>query len=213
MIVLEDAAQAHGSMFNKIKAGNFRKCAAFSFYPSKNLGALGDGGAIVSNDIELSEKIKVLRNYGLKNKNQSLLPGSNSRLDEIQAAFLRIHLHKLDKNNKRRRLVAFRINKLISNEYIEVLQEGESVFSNYHLFPVLIERRDNFRGFLNSAGINTQIHYPIPIHLQKSIMLTTKKMLSVSEKFCNNVLSLPCFPCMYDKEIEYLTKTINEYKG
>ena len=213
IIVLEDAAQAHGSMFNNIKAGNFGKVAAFSFYPTKNLGALGEGGAIVTNDLELAKRIKILRNYGLINKNLCLFSGSNSRLDEMQAAFLRIRLRELDNNNKRRVSVAHTINQLITNEFIKVLQEEEPVLSNYHLFPILTKYRDKFRNFLNKADINTQIHYSPPIHLHKPIRITNKKTLPISEKFCNNVLSLPCFPYMYDREIEYLTKIINRYKG
>ncbi len=194
--VLEDAAQSHGSTYQNRRTGGLGNAAAFSFYPSKNLGALGDGGAITTNDSELASKLRALRNYGSKQKYVHVEIGLNSRLDELQAAFLSIKLKRLDEDNAQR--------KAIAKIYLEGLAETgltlpkfiNEVDSSWHLFTVHHESRDELQNRLRSAGIETLIHYPIPPHLQ--IAYASRNWPSggfpIAEYSAKNILSLPIGP-------------------
>ena len=211
--VIEDCAQAHGAGRNGKKVGTFGDFGAFSFYPSKNLGANGDAGMVVTNNSELAEKVRLLRNYGFEDRYKSIIRGFNSRLDEIQAALLDFKLTKLDEWNLRR--------KQISNMYIKGL-EGlpiilpSSVTENkhvFHLFVVRVKQREKFMKFLSDEGISTVIHYPIPIHLQPAYKyLNYKKgILPVTEKLAEEIVSLPIFPDLEDNEVEYAIKSIKKF--
>ena len=209
--VLEDCAQAHGAYYNNKIAGSLAHAAAFSFYPGKNLGALGDGGAVTTNDPFLAERIRVLRNYGSKIKYENFLRGYNSRLDEIQSAFLRIKLRELDSDNKHRARIAdyyqlgFKdLNQLI----LPVVAENSSHV--WHLYVVRHPRRDELQNKLANLGVATMIHYPIPPHLQDaySDLGLTKNSLPISEKIHNEVLSLPIGPTMSLEDAEVVVQAL-----
>ena len=214
--ILEDCAQAHGARWNGARAGSFGDAAAFSFYPGKNLGALGDGGAITTGDDSLAELLRVLRNYGSRQKYHNEMKGYNSRLDELQAAFLAVKLLKLDAENESRRKIAlrytdaFRDCPLISPA---VPQEAEPV---WHLYVVRHSRRDIFAEALRRNGIGTLVHYPIPPHRQPAYSDLGKPVgtFPIAEAMANEVLSLPMWPNMptsvQDAVIEAVLKAASE---
>ena len=210
--VIEDCAQAHGAVYNGKKAGNFGHAAAFSFYPTKPLGALGDGGAVVTNDAALAEKIKALHNYGAVKKYTNLYKGCNSRLDEIQAAFLLAKLTCLDDENSKRRSIAVQYLSTIKNGHILLpgvaFNAAEQV---WHLFVVRTRYRDRLQQYMADKGIQTQIHYPIPVHRQQAYSELNNLPLPVTDTLCNSVLSLPLYPDMPPAHINYVTDTINQY--
>ncbi|HRG89718.1 MAG TPA: DegT/DnrJ/EryC1/StrS family aminotransferase [Chitinophagales bacterium] len=210
--VIEDCAQAHGAVYNGKKAGNFGHAAAFSFYPTKNLGALGDGGAVVTNDAALAEKIKALHNYGAVKKYTNLYKGCNSRLDEIQAAFLLAKLTCLDNENSNRRSIAVQYLNTINNGHILLpgvaFNPAEQV---WHLFVVRTRYRDRLQQYMADKGIQTQIHYPIPVHRQQAYSELNNLPLPVTDTLSNSVLSLPLYPDMPPAHINYVTDTINQY--
>ena len=193
--VLEDAAQAHGAFYKNRKAGNLGDAAGFSFYPSKNLGAFGDGGAVTTNDHELAEKILELRNYGSKKKYVNDVIGYNSRLDELQAAFLRIKLQHLDSWNKQRQKIALWYKMKLSETFPELVLPyvPNNVKPCWHLFVVRTKNRDKLKEKLEKNNIATMIHYPIPPHKQKAYKNFNLKSKSfpLAEKLANEVLSLP----------------------
>ena len=164
--LIEDCAQAHGTEYHGKKAGSFGFAWCFSFYPTKNLGAIGDGGIITTNNKNLANKIKLLREYGQKEKNYSIIPGYNSRLDELQAAILRTRLKILNKNINLRIKKARLYNSLLKNLPIITPQEQKSTKNSYHLYVIRTKDRNNLKTYLKSKGIETMIHYPYPIHLQ-----------------------------------------------
>ena len=194
--IVEDCAQAHGSRYKGMKCGTLGDAAAFSFYPSKNLGAYGDGGTVLTRDPDVAERVRMLRNYGEESRYRSVSEGFNSRLDEIQAAILRVKLRHLDAWNAARRERA--------DVYVGLLRETEAAVpkvadwaqSNYHLFIVRTPHRDALCDHLHRAGVGTQIHYPTPIHLQPAYISlgNTAGAFPVSERACNEVLSLPMYP-------------------
>ena len=189
--------------------------AAFSFYPGKNLGALGDGGAVTTNDAELAEKIRMLGNYGSKIKYHHEYQGNNSRLDEMQAAFLRIKLKNLEKWNKDRNRIADKYLKEINNPFITTpLPCDEEHYNVWHLFVVQSDERDALEQYLNNKGIGTTKHYPIPIHKQKAYSHETlsKESLPVAEKLASSVLSIPMYYGMTDEEIDYVIETLNRFR-
>lgn len=213
--VLEDAAQAHGALYKGRKVGSLGYAAAFSFYPGKNLGALGDGGAVTTNDAELAEKIRMLGNYGSKVKYHHEYQGNNSRLDEMQAAFLRIKLKNLEKWNKDRNRIAEKYLKEINNPFITTpLPCDEEHYNVWHLFVVQSDERDALEQYLNNKGIGTTKHYPIPIHKQKAYSHETlsKESLPVAEKLASSVLSIPMYYGMTDEEIDYVIETLNRFR-
>lgn len=213
--VLEDAAQAHGALYKGRKVGSLGYAAAFSFYPGKNLGALGDGGAVTTNDAELAEKIRMLGNYGSKIKYHHEYQGNNSRLDEMQAAFLRIKLKNLEKWNKDRNRIADKYLKEINNPFITApLPCDEEHYNVWHLFVVQSDERDALEQYLNNKGIGTTKHYPIPIHKQKAYSheMLSKESLPVAEKLASSVLSIPMYYGMTDEEIDYVIETLNSFR-
>jgi len=208
--VIEDAAQAHGALYHGKRAGSFGICGCFSFYPSKNLAAFGDGGMVVTNDAALAEKLRMLRNYGQKDKNVHLEIGFNSRLDEIQAAVLRVKLRHLEENNDLRRKAASRY-----RERLEVVGEvtvpeecgGGHV---YHLFVIRCQERDALAEHLSKLGISTGLHYPTPPHLQPAYhhLGYRKGAFPIAEKLAFEILSLPMFPGIRDDEVDYVCENI-----
>ena len=213
LLVVEDAAQAHGASLNGLKTGNFGDAAGFSFYPSKNLGALGDAGAVTTNDQELADVVRALGNYGSHKKYENLYKGQNSRLDEIQAAILSVKLGSLDADNDRRKQIANYYTKNIQNDKV-ILPKRIHEDKNshvYHLFVVRVENRENFREFLKEKGIATDVHYPIPPHKQKAFSELNENSYPLSEKIHNEIVSIPCGLHLTDNEVEYITTSINQY--
>ena len=209
--VFEDAAQAHGATYNNIKSGNLSDGAGFSFYPSKNLGAMGDAGAITTNDDVLANRIKALRNYGSNEKYVFEYQGYNSRLDEIQAAILSLKLPHLDNENEIRRNIAKRYLTEIFNDKI-ILPNNDSVNKDaWHLFVIRTNERDNFRSFLNEKGIGSDVHYPIPPHKQLAYQEWQNFSLPITEKIHQEAVSLPLNTSLTEKEISYIIQNINQY--
>lgn len=212
LLVIEDAAQAHGSEWNGTKAGNFGNAAGFSFYPGKNLGALGDAGAIITNDGALAEVLFSMRNYGSKVKYENEIIGVNSRLDELQAAFLNIKLQQLDAENQIRRQIAKRYLSEIKNDKIVLPIWNESENHVFHLFVIRTANRLAFQNYLKDNGIETMIHYPIPPHKQKALSSSLNHLIfPITEKIHNEVLSIPLNSTLTDDEINYVISTLNNY--
>lgn len=211
--LIEDAAQAHGAQVNNIKAGNLSDIATFSFYPGKNLGALGDGGAITTNDKDLADKVRALGCYGSNTKYKHDFMGVNSRLDELQAAFLSVKLNYLEQWNNERIKIANKYFEGINNQVIRLPKKcllGENV---YHIFPILCESRDDFQEYLKDSEIATLIHYPIPIHLQNAYksMGAKKGDYPLAELISNQEISIPLYPGMSEEQIDYVIETVNQY--
>ena len=210
--VIEDACQAHGAEYKGKKVGSIGDAGCFSFYPSKNLGAFGDGGMVVSNGNEIAQKIKMLRDHGQIKKYEHLVEGYNSRLDEIQAAILRVKLKRLDEQNKLRRKNASIYNELLKDvDGVVTPFEAEYGKHVYHLYVIRIDRRDELQEYLKSKGIGTGLHYPIPLHLQKAYEYLGYKEgdFPVAEECTKQILSLPMFPELTQEEIE---KVVSEIK-
>lgn len=213
LLLIEDCAQAHGATFEGKNAGTFGNAAGFSFYPGKNLGALGDGGAVVTDDEQLAKKVAALRNYGSYQKYYNEYKGVNSRLDELQAAFLSVKLRNLDRWNEDRKRIAKLYIEGINNKNIilpYVIYEANPV---WHVFAVRCSRRNELQEYLDANDIHTVIHYPIPIHLQEAYKgLGYKKGdFPIAEKISEEVLSLPMWYGMNDSEIEYIVDKLNKF--
>ncbi|MVX65093.1 aminotransferase class I/II-fold pyridoxal phosphate-dependent enzyme [Clostridium chromiireducens] len=211
--LIEDAAQAHGAIYNEKKTGNLGDAAGFSFYPGKNLGALGDGGAIVTNDFALAEKVRAIRNYGSKIKYYNEYKGVNSRLDEIQAAFLSVKLKHLDKWNADRQKSAKLYLEKINNTKI-ILPNITSINKTvWHIFPIRTEYRNDLLKYLKDNEIETLIHYPIPIHLQKAYKDLGYGVgdFPIAETISKTVLSLPIWYGMKYDEINYVIDVLNKW--
>ncbi len=213
LLLIEDAAQAHGAISNykNLKAGNLSNAAAFSFYPSKNLGALGDGGAVTTNDKELVEVLSLLRNYGSKEKYKNEIVGYNSRLDDLQAAFLNIKLKMLNKDNERRREIAKTYLKGIKNSKLKLPLYDGSENHVFYAFVIEVEARDKFIEHLNQNGIEYLIHYPIPPHKQYAFHRFSHLNLPISEKIHKRIISLPISPIMTNTEVDTVIKVLNSY--
>lgn len=211
LLLIEDAAQAHGAEFDGKRAGNFGNAAAFSFYPSKNLGCLGDGGAVVTNDDELHSIIRKLRNYGSEKKYINEFIGYNSRLDEIQAAFLNVKLSDLDKQNEQRRKIANRFLNEIKNPKIKLPFYDGSKNHVFHLFVIQTENRENLKNYLFENSVETAIHYPIAPHQQKALEQLNQLHLPITEKMHQTVLSLPLSPVLTDIQISTIIDLLNSY--
>jgi dTDP-4-amino-4,6-dideoxygalactose transaminase len=205
IFIIEDAAQAHGLTFK----GNHTR--AFSFYPGKNLGALGDGGAITTNDDTLAEVLFSIRNYGSNKKYHNDYIGVNSRLDELQAAFLNIKLPHLYTENEARKRIAKRYLSEIKNKKIELPICNNFNEHVFHLFVIRTENRDDLQEYLNSNGIETVIHYPIPPHKQKALLDYNDLNLPITEKIHDEVLSLPISSILQEAEITHIIATLNSY--
>ena len=209
--VVEDAAQAHGAICHGKRTGSLGDAAGFSFYPAKNLGALGDGGAVTTNDEALAMMVRSIANYGSSAKYVHLYKGINSRLDEIQAAVLRLKLARLDIDNERRRMIARQYISGIRNPLLTLPQIDDWQQHVFHIFPVFSSCRDKLQAFLAEAGIQTQIHYPIPPHKQGALVEYASLSLPVTEKIHCEELSLPMSPLMTDEEVEQVILTINRF--
>jgi dTDP-4-amino-4,6-dideoxygalactose transaminase len=209
--VFEDAAQAHGAIYMGRRAGNLADGAGFSFYPTKNLGALGDGGAITTNDDDLADRIKYLRNYGSNKKYVFDYQGINSRLDEIQAVILSLKLENLDQENQRRRTIANRYLEEIKNENI-VLPPSITVLEDaWHLFVVRVKNRIKFQLFLSEKGIGTEIHYPIVPHKQLAFKDLNNLSFPITELIHSEVVSIPLNTALTDKDVTYIIEILNQY--
>lgn len=211
--VIEDAAQAHGATYKGVRTGNIGDAAGFSFYPGKNLGALGDGGAVVTNDKELADKVRALGNYGSDYKYHHIYKGNNSRLDELQAAFLRVKLRSLDKWNRERNRIAERYLNEIKNPKIKLPITYGDATHVYHIFAVMCEDRAGLEKYLSDNGISTNKHYPIPMHMQGaySDLDITEGTYPLAEKISTEELSLPMYYGMSEEEITYVIQKVNEF--
>lgn len=210
--VIEDSAQAHGAMFDGRRTGNLGDASGFSFYPGKNLGCLGDGGAVTTNDDELATKVRALRNYGSDVKYHFPYQGTNSRLDEIQAAWLGVKLPHLDDDNQRRREIAARYCEEIKNPLIELPQGPNDESMVWHVFAVTCPRRDELQKYLTDHGIQTVIHYPIPPHKQPCYAKWNDRSYSITERIHREILSLPISPVLTDEEVDTVINVINDFR-
>ncbi|WP_426431009.1 DegT/DnrJ/EryC1/StrS family aminotransferase [Winogradskyella sp. HB-48] len=212
LLLLEDAAQAHGAVStHNTKAGNLGHAAAFSYYPSKNLGALGDGGAVTTNNKELFETVLLLRNYGSKVKYENEIIGYNSRLDDLQAAFLSIKLKYLDSDNRRRRDIARYYLEGIRNSKIVLPFYDGSDNHVFHTFVVEVDDREDFVNHLNKNKVGWLIHYPIPPHKQKALQRFSYLKLPITEQIHKRIISLPISPVLTDQEVNTVIEVINAY--
>lgn len=201
LLVIEDAAQAQGARYKGRRAGSLGHAAATSFYPGKNLGALGDGGAVLTNDATIAEKVRRLRNYGSAVKYQHELAGYNSRLDELQAAFLRAKLNVLDAWNTRRNQVASNYTRLLSDSEYDLPSVPDYAEPVWHLYVIRSLMRDRLKAELESRGVSTVIHYPIPPHKQGCYANYALSLLPIADRLAGEVLSLPMSPAMSDEEV------------
>jgi len=212
--VIEDACQAHGALYNNRKVGSFGSVGCFSFYPGKNLGAYGEGGAIVTQDEEIANKIRMIRDHGQAKKYFHDMEGYNGRLDAIQAGVLRIKLKRLTNWNHSRRENAAYYNELLSEiEDITLPVEADFASSVYHLYVILVDDREGLQQFLSDKGIGTGLHYPLPLHLQKAYAHLGYEdgSFPVTESVAKRLISLPMFPELTREQIEYVAESIKEF--
>ena len=213
--VIEDSAQAHGAIYkNTKKTGNLGNASGFSFYPGKNLGAMGDSGAITTNDDSLARKIRALRNYGSEEKYVHKYKGVNSRLDEIQSAILSVRLKGLDRDNERRQEISLYYRKNIKNDRLVLpTVAGEENSHAWHLFVIRTKERNKLQKYLSDNDIASLIHYPTAVHKQEAYKELEHLPLPIAEKMAEEVLSLPISPVMSNDEIEYTVEKLNEYRA
>lgn len=212
--VIEDACQAHGAAYEGKRAGSFGDIGCFSFYPTKNLGCFGDGGMIITDDKELAERAKSLREYGQIQRYRHMSKGINSRLDEVQAAILRVKLKHLDKWNKMRIEISRIYNKDINNKLIMKPKEMSRRLHIYHLYVVATRYRDELQNYLMKNGVQTLIHYPVPVYRQKAYAeLKVDSICKNTDKFSKMVLSLPLYPEMTKEEVHRVRDLINRFKA
>jgi len=211
--VVEDCAQCHGSTFKGKRTGTFGAIACFSFYPTKPLGAFGDAGAILTNDDELAEQVKLLRNYGSRIKYHNEINGVNSRMDEIQASVLKVGLKYLDAGNEERRRQAKLYRDGIKNAKVVIPEEYEDVYHVYHLFPVLADDREDFQAYLKENGVYTQVHYPIPPYVADCYREWGYQWEDFPNAayYARHEVSLPIYCGMPDEEIQYVIDVINRW--
>jgi dTDP-4-amino-4,6-dideoxygalactose transaminase len=213
--IIEDAAQAHGATLDGVKTGGLGDAAAFSFYPGKNLGALGDGGAVTTNDDDLANTIRMLRNYGSTVRYEHSLAGFNTRLDEIHAAILRAKLSHLDTANQARTFIANRYLSEINNSLCILPKALEHKKSAWHLFVIQTAERQALVNHLSSNGVHTLIHYPKPCHLQapyiKTSAFRSATVLKITEELSKNILSIPMDPSMSKSEVDHVINSINKF--
>jgi len=213
--VIEDCAQAHGATWEGLKAGAFGDIAAFSFYPTKNLGALGDGGAVATNDDALASSVRQLREYGWRQRYISEIPGMNSRLDEIQAAILRVKLRHLDANNQRRaKLAGLYESALAEHDLITLPQAALKATHVFHQYVIRTKGRDSLRAFLAERGVATAIHYPQPVHLQPAYKgrIGVSQSLRATEAVAQEILSLPMFPELQEHQLKTVVDHIAAWR-
>ena len=209
--LIEDNAQAIGARWNGIRTGNLGDAAGFSFYPGKNLGALGDSGAVTTKDGELAKVIRALANYGSAEKYVNQYQGLNSRMDEIQAAFLSVKLRYIDEENHRRQEIASYYLKNIKNDKIVLPQFEVKEGHVWHLFVISVKNRDELQTYLQDNGVQTLIHYPIPPHLQEAYVWLNNKVgdYPITEEFSNTCLSLPLWPGMTEEDLKTIVQLLN----
>ena len=215
LMVIEDCAQSHGASIDMRKTGTWGHMAAFSFYPTKNLGALGDGGAVITNDRSLAEKATLLREYGWRERYVSERAGVNSRLDEMQAAILRVKLPYLDHENSRRREVAELYAIALSGATLEAIRPTAKVQHVYHQYVVMCDRRHELLAFLKNEGVGALIHYPVPLHRQPayhSRRSPQEEALANSERICGRVLSLPMFPELTNEQVAKVIQVVKQWE-
>jgi len=213
--VVEDAAQAHGAAYKDRRAGTIGDLGAFSFYPSKNLGCYGDGGAVVTRSEPLAERLRMLRNYGQKRRYYHDIKGVNSRLDEMQAAILSAKLPFLDGWTARRRAIAAMYEEAIAETVIATPGSGDGDRMVFHLYACRHAQRDRLMSHLEQCGVGSVIHYPIPIHLQRAYreLGCGRGAFPLAEAAADEVLSLPMFPQLTDAEVEYVADAVNAFDG
>ncbi len=212
LYVIEDCAQAHGAEVEGRTAGNWGHMAAFSFYPTKNLGALGDAGALVTHDPVLAQRARLLREYGWQERYISEVPGLNTRLDELQAAILRVKLRYLDEENARRRKIASLYNALLKETPLVLPGERHGSLHVYHQYAICSHRRDELRNYLRGLGISTLIHYPVPIHLQPAYQRrVSADRMERTEQIARTVLSLPIYPELTQGQVGIVGHSIAEW--
>ena len=211
LLLLEDNAQAHGCHFGNNRTGSLGNAAAHSFYPGKNLGALGDAGAVTTDNEQLVQTIRSLANYGSTRKYEFSFKGKNSRMDEIQAAVLNVKLPYLDKENQRRKQIAKAYLEGINNPQIRLIKDNDKD-NVYHIFPILCPSRNRLQQYLKDNGIETMIHYPIPPHQQEAYKEWNEQHYPITELIHHQELSLPCNPTMTDEEVYQIIDSINMYQ-
>jgi len=213
--VIEDAAQAHGAEYRGKRAGTMGDVACFSFFPSKNLGAYGDAGALITNDDELAARARLLRDHGRRDKYEHLIVGYGYRLDALQAAILGAKLPHLDAWNVRRRAIADYYTELLSNTEIVPPYAPSHITPVYHIYAVRAKNRDGLRAHLKSRGIETGIHYPISLHLQPvyANLGYARGDFPHAEQVANEELSLPMYPELTDAQVEMIAQTVREFRG
>ena len=211
--LIEDNAQAHGCTYNGKRTGSLGDAAGHSFYPGKNLGALGDAGGVTTDDDQLADTIRALANYGSRKRYVFDMAGRNSRMDEIQAAVLDVKLKYLDEENSRRRSNALYYIKNISNPYVCVPSESYWRESVFHIFPLMTSQRDRLQSYLKENGVQTDIHYPTPPHLQRAYSQWGRPSLPVTERIHREELSLPVSQVLTEEECKEVTRLINDFAG
>src|SRR3989475_3562989 len=207
--IIEDAVQAHGSDAAWGRCGSFGRAAAFSFYPTKNLGTYGDGGMLVTSDVAIAEKSRMLRNYGQRENYSSEILGQNSRLDELHAAILRVNLRRLDEWNRRRRAIAARYREAFRE--LPLGMQGETGRSNYHLFVITTRARDQLRAHLAGCDVPTLIHYPVPLHRQAAFVEFSPARCPNADQVCSRALSLPMHGFLSDVDVDRVIEGVREF--
>ncbi len=216
LYIIEDFAQSVGSDYHGKKTGSLGLVNAASFYPAKAIGALGDGGIITTNDSRIADTARKLRNYGFRDKYNQEMAGFNSRLDEIQASLISIKLKYIEKWIADRKKIALRyIDKISGDHKIRLPFYPDNIKPNYHIFPIRTEKRDQLQAFLDEKGIGTQVHYPLPPHLQQGLkdLGYKKNDFPVTETIAKTTLSLPIYPGLGDHQVDYICEMINEFGG
>ena len=213
LLVIEDACQAHGAEYKGRKAGTLGQAGCFSFYPSKNLGCCGEGGAVVTDDADLAQRVRMLRDHGSVRKYEHRWPGYNFRMEGLQGAILAFKLRYLDEWNNRRRALAARYNQLLADPGVVVPAEVPYARHVYHLYVIQSEQRDALRDYLATRGIQTAMHYPVPIHLQEAYRTLRYKpdTFPVTERLARESLSLPMYPEMDPKAVDYVASAISDF--
>jgi len=215
LYVIEDCAQAHGAQLKGQMAGTFGDLAAFSFYPTKNIGTFGDGGIVTTDNKDLYKKLLALRQYGWEERYISSVPGINSRLDEIQAAILRVKLKSLDVDNSKRRKIAEAYTKAIDNADFKAPKERTGIYHVYHQYVIRTEERQRFIDYLKELSIGSTIHYPLPVHMQPAYKegLGGEWKLNNTEKVCAEIVSLPMFPQLSAEDTDRIVDALKSYRS
>ncbi|MBR4187235.1 MAG: DegT/DnrJ/EryC1/StrS family aminotransferase, partial [Bacteroidaceae bacterium] len=210
--VIEDVSQAHGAVYEGIRAGHLCHAAGISFYPGKNLGALGDAGCVTTDDKELADYVRSMANYGSQEKYLNQMKGLNSRMDEVQAAVLCLKLKRLDADNEARRRVAQAYSEGITNPLIILPSPCPDPLQNvWHVYPIRTPERNHLREYLSRQGIGTMVHYPIPPHKQQAYSEWNDRTYRISERIHREILSLPMSPLLTDEEVKRVIDVLNAY--